>query len=174
MLRSLETEDIPSLVQLAGAREIASRTANIPHPYLEEDAQTFLAKASEDFRSGDSATFAISVPPARELWGAIGLTIQPAHKRAELGYWIGVPYWNQGYATEAASAVVAFGFGALGLHRIYAFVHAGNSASARVLEKIGMRHEGRSREHVRKWGEFVDLENYAMLAGDLSPRRLKT
>jgi RimJ/RimL family protein N-acetyltransferase len=96
----------------------------------------------------------------------VGLHIAEAHRRAELGYWIGVPFWGRGYATEAARAAVAFGFETLRLNRIYAHYFAGNTASQRVLEKIGMRHEGRSRQHIQKWDHFVDLENYALLAED--------
>jgi RimJ/RimL family protein N-acetyltransferase len=96
----------------------------------------------------------------------VGLHIAEAHRRAELGYWIGVPFWGRGYATEAARAAVAFGFETLRLNRIYAHHFAGNTASQRVLEKIGMRHEGRSRQHIQKWDRFVDLENYALLAED--------
>lgn len=171
LLRSFDPEDIPALARLAGAREIAAQTANIPHPYSEEDARSFLAKAAEEFRAGRAAVFAISAPPERELHGAAGLHIQAEHKRAELGYWIGVPYWGKGYATETAAALIAFGFGTLKLHRIYAHVHAGNTASQRVLEKIGMRHEGRSREHVLKWDGLVDIENYGMLAEDFQSGR---
>jgi len=219
LLRSLEREDIPAIVRLAGAREISSMTANIPHPYSEQDGQDFFARASEEFLSGLSVTFAICVSPGRELCGAVGLNITPAHQRAELGYWIGVPNWGKGYATEAAAAVLAFGFETLrvravlaarqervravlaarpeqeravlaarpeqeravlaarpeqeravlaarqenSLNRIYAFCFAENHASGRVLEKIGMRHEGRSRQHIKKRDRFVDLENYGVL-----------
>jgi ribosomal-protein-alanine N-acetyltransferase len=166
LLRPLEQGDTPAIVRLAGAREIGSMTANIPHPYTEQDARAFLARASEEFRSGLSVSFAICVSPARELCGAVGLNIAPAHQRAELGYWIGVPFWGKGYATEAARAVVAFGFRTLGLHRIFAFHFAENAASGRVLEKIGMRHEGRLREHVKKWDRFIDLENYGLLKSE--------
>jgi len=172
LLRSFGPEDIPALVRLAGAREIAAQTANIPHPYSEEDARNFLAKAAEEFRAGRAAVFAVSIPPGRELRGAAGLHMQEAHKRAELGYWIGVPDWGKGYATETASALVAFGFGTLKLHRVYAHVHSGNSASQRVLEKIGMRHEGRSRQHVLKWDRFIDIENYGMVAEDFEAGRI--
>ena len=167
LLRSFRHEDIPALVPLIGAREIAATTAKIPHPYTENDAQTFLDQSSDDFRAGRSISYAITLATTGELCGGIGLTITPEHQRAELGYWIGVPYWGQGIATEAAGAVAAFGFESLKLHRIHAFVHAGNNASQRVLEKIGMRHEGQSREHVRKWDRFVDLENYGVLAGEI-------
>jgi [ribosomal protein S5]-alanine N-acetyltransferase len=164
LLRSLDREDAPAMVHLAGANEIASTTLNIPHPYAEHDALSFLEKANEDSRGGRSVSFAISISPGRELCGAIGLTLADTHRRAELGYWIGVPFWGRGYATEAASAVVEFGFATLHLHRIYAHHFAGNTASRRVLEKIGMRHEGRFRQHIRKWDQFIDIENYGVLA----------
>jgi RimJ/RimL family protein N-acetyltransferase len=164
LLRSYDSEDIPALVRLAGAKEIAATTVQIPHPYAEENARTFLAKANEDFRAGRSVTFAISALPGRELSGALGLNIAEPHRHAELGYWIGVPFWNKGFATEAARAAVAFGFQMLGLRRIFAHHFAGNTASQRVLEKIGMRHEGRFRQHIRKWDRYIDIENYGLLA----------
>jgi len=166
LLRSFEPGDIPTIVRLAGAREIAATTANIPHPYAEVDAQSFLAHADQDFRAGRSVTFAVTTLQTGDLCGAVGLAIAPAHERAELGYWIGVPYWGRGFATEAASAVLAFGFETLRLNRIYASHFAGNTASQRVLEKLGMRHEGPSRQHVRKWNRYFDLENYGLLASE--------
>jgi RimJ/RimL family protein N-acetyltransferase len=164
LLRSFNGEDVPAMVRLAGVNDIAATTLNIPHPYSEVDAQNFLAKANEDFHAGRSISFAISISPGRELCGAVGLNIAGTHMHAELGYWIGVPFWGKGYATEAAGAVVAFGFQMLGLHRIYAHHFAGNTASQRVLEKIGMRHEGRFRQHIQKWDRFIDVENYGVLA----------
>jgi [ribosomal protein S5]-alanine N-acetyltransferase len=164
LLRSLDREDVPAMVRLAGVNEIAATTLNIPHPYAEDDALSFLAKANEDFRAGSSVTFAISIAPGRELCGAVGLSIAESHRRAEVGYWIGVPFWGKGYATEAAKAAVAFGFETLGLRRIFAHHFAGNTASRRVLEKIGMRHEGQFRQHIRKWDRFIDIENYGLLA----------
>ena len=166
LLRSLEREDIPAMVRLAGAREIAATTAGIPHPYSEDDGRRFLAQAEEDFRGGRSIFFAVTILPEYELCGGVGFDLAMLHRRTELGYWIGVPFWGNGYATEAATAVVAFGFDVLGLHRIYAYHFAGNTASQRVLEKIGMRHEGRSRQHILKWDQFIDLENYGLLAAE--------
>jgi RimJ/RimL family protein N-acetyltransferase len=166
LLRSFEPGDIPALVCLAGAREIAATTINIPHPYTEEDGQNFLAHADADFRAGRSVSFAVTTLQGGDLCGAVGLAVAPAHERAELGYWIGVPYWGQGFATEAACAVMAFGFETLRLNRTYASHFAGNTASQRVLEKVGMRHEGPSRQHVRKWNRYIDLENYGLLASE--------
>jgi len=164
LLRPHRQEDIPAIVQLAGAREIAATTLGIPHPYIDEDARKFLAKSEDDFHAGRSVSFAICKLPGGELCGGAGLDISETHQRAELGYWIAVPFWGMGYATEAARAVVEFGFATLGLHRIHAHYFAENKASGRVLEKIGMRHEGRLRNHFRKWNRFIDVENCGMLA----------
>ncbi len=171
LLRSFERKDIPAIVRLAGAREVAATTSNIPHPYSEDDARSFLTYGQEEFRARRSAIFAITIHKEGDLCGAVGLTINPLQQRAELGYWIGIPFWRRGFATEAASAVVAFGFETLGLHRIHASHFAGNVASQRVLEKIGMRHEGRARGHVRKWDRFIDLENYGLLATEFRTRK---
>lgn len=164
LLRSIERSDVPAMVRLAGHKQIAATTLNIPHPYAEHDALLFLAKANEDCRAGRAVVFAITVAPENELCGAVGLNIAETHKRAELGCWLGVPYWGKGYTTEAARAALSFGFETLGLHRIFAHHFSGNAASGRVLEKIGMRHEGRLREHIQKWNQFVDIENYGVLA----------
>ena len=151
-------------MRLAGVREIAATTLGIPHPYAEEDARNYIMKSEEDLLAGRSVTFAICKLDESELCGAISLLITEAHRRAELGYWIGVPFWNKGYATEAASAILAFGFGTLRLNRIYANHSAGNIGSQRVIQKIGMRHEDSARQHVQKWDKFLDIENYGMLA----------
>jgi [ribosomal protein S5]-alanine N-acetyltransferase len=164
LLRSIGREDIPALVRLAGAREIAATTLGIPHPYVEEDARNYVSKSEEDFLAGRSVIFAICKLPESEFCGAIGLIIAEAHRRAELGYWVGVPNWNRGYATEAAKAVLAFGFHTLRLNRIYAHHTSGNTGSRRVIQKIGMRHEGCFRQHVQKWNKFIDIENYGILA----------
>jgi RimJ/RimL family protein N-acetyltransferase len=101
-----------------------------------------------------------------QLAGAIGLVIDRANDRAELGYWIGVPFWGRGYATEAGRAIVRFAFEEQALHRVFAQVFTRNPASARVLQKIGMRYEGILRQHLKKWDEYVDVECYGLLRDD--------
>jgi RimJ/RimL family protein N-acetyltransferase len=85
---------------------------------------------------------------------------------AELGYWIGVPYWGCGYATEAARAMIQYGFDVLKLNRIQASHFANNPQSGRVLRKIGMQHEGCLRQHYLKWGEYVDSKVYGILRSE--------
>ncbi len=165
-LRVHALSDIPALMPLIGAREVAATTLRIPHPYTESDARDFIASTEEALSSGSGLRLGIVLRERDTLCGGVGLRIEPDHRRAELGYWVGVPYWGKGYATEAARAVVKYGLGTLGLHRIFASHFANNPASARVLRKIGMRHEGSLRAHVLKWGEFLDLEMYGILAPD--------
>lgn len=166
LLRSIERDDLPAIVSLAGAREIATTTANIPHPYTETDAQSFLAHAEDDFRAGRSVTFVVTLLQGGELSGAVGLVITSAQESAELGYWIGLPYWGQGFATEAATSAVAFGFETLRLNRIQASHFAGNTASQRVLEKIGMHHESSSRLWIRRRNRSINVEIYGLLASE--------
>ena len=136
-------------------------TLRIPHPYEDGMAEAWIAEIAE--ARGERVVFAVTTE-SDGLIGAAGLDLEPAHRRAELGYWIGVPYWNRGFATEAARAVVDHGFRDLHLHRIYATVFPRNPASGRVLEKIGMTFEGRLRGHVRKWDVQEDVEYFGVLA----------
>ncbi len=102
------------------------------------------------------------------LIGLVVLTISNRELgQAELGYRLGPSAWGQGYASEAAQALVAFGFAKLGLHRISAMCHPENSGSQRVMEKIGMRYEGHLREDFRnRDGSWRDSLLYAFLADD--------
>ncbi|HTR26484.1 MAG TPA: GNAT family protein [Terriglobales bacterium] len=165
-LRPYTMADIPAFLPLIGAREAAATTLRIPHPYSDGQARDFVALAEREHASGTCLRLCMVIRESGTLCGGIGLMLEPDHRRAELGYWIGVPYWGNGYATEAAHAVVKYGFETIGLHRIHAGHFAGNTASMKVLQKIGMRHEGCQRAHMLKWGKFLDQELYGMLAED--------
>jgi [ribosomal protein S5]-alanine N-acetyltransferase len=159
LLRSYTETDIADLVLLAGAREVAATTLRIAHPYTEQHARDFLVTAQEESK----AWFAVALRSTGQLCGGVGLRIEPEHFRAELGYWIGLPYWRNGYASEAAQAALWYAFENLGLHRVMATCFRGNTASEKILLKIGMKPEGCMREHLRKWGEFIDVEVYGIL-----------
>jgi RimJ/RimL family protein N-acetyltransferase len=159
ILRPWAEADIPELVRLIGAREVAATTLRIPHPYREEHAREFLRIVEKE----DEQRLSIRLRNNERLCGGVGLHPTAAHQHAELGYWLGVPFWGHGYATEAAHAVVRHAFEHLKLNRIFASHFDGNVASARVLQKLGMRHEGCLRQHILKWGKFIDLQLYAIL-----------
>jgi RimJ/RimL family protein N-acetyltransferase len=165
VLRPFANSDAAALAELAGEREVAASTLRIPHPYTLADAEEFISACSRNAAQGAASVFAVTLQSG-ELCGACGLELDPIHSHAEIGYWIGMPYWGQGYATEAAAILVDFGFTHLKLHRIFAAHFVGNSASGRVLQKIGMTYEGRLRGHYLKWGKFCDAEAYGMIESD--------
>ena len=156
-LRPFTAADAPAVQVLAGAREIADTTRQIPHPYADGLALAWIATHAELHAEDRALTLAVEVPEGPRLCGAIGLRLAREDRHAELGYWIGVADWGRGFCTEAAQAVLDFGFESLRLHRVYAMYFARNPASGRVLEKLGMAREGLLRGHVRKWGVFEDL-----------------
>ena len=158
-IRPYRKADIPELLPLIGTREVAATTLRISHPYTEQDARAFLELAKEP----DKLWLAITLREDGRQIGGIGLRLEPQHQHAELGYWLGVPYWGQGYATEAAREVLRYGFEDLALHRIFASHFQHNPASGNILKKLGMRYEGCQREHLRKWDQFVDSELYGIL-----------
>jgi RimJ/RimL family protein N-acetyltransferase len=158
-IRPYRETDIPELLPLIGTREVAATTLRIAHPYAEQDAWAFLELAKEP----DKLWLAITLRADGRQMGGIGLRIEPEHRHAELGYWLGVPYWGRGYATEAAREVLRYGFEDLGLHRIFASHFKHNPASGTILKKLGMQYEGCQREHLRKWDQFVDSELYGIM-----------
>jgi [ribosomal protein S5]-alanine N-acetyltransferase len=158
-LRPFTAADAPALEVLVGAYEVALNTMSIPHPYPAGAAAVWIGGHEDDFRNERIHHFAID---DGEVAGAIGL-IMKGEGLAELGYWLGVPFWNRGYMTEAAAEVLRYGFVERGLRRIFACCFARNAGSARVMEKIGMRHEGTLRAHAMKWGEPQDVMFYGIL-----------
>lgn len=166
ILRPFMLEDGAEVQRLAGDRAIASVTLTIPHPYEDGIAQDWIKTHPKSFAEGKEVVFAITFTETNMLCGAIGLGINREHNRAELGYWIGKPFWGNGYCTEAALAVIKYGFESLGLYRIHSSHFSSNPASGRVMQKIGMRYEGCLRQHLLKWGNFEDRVQYAILKNE--------
>jgi RimJ/RimL family protein N-acetyltransferase len=166
LLRPFELTDARAVQRRAGEYAIADMTLNIPHPYEDGMAEQWIATHQPKFEAGELANFAIILRETGELLGAIGLTINRRFDRAELGYWIGVPYWGCGYCTEAGHAVLEYGFTELDLNRIYATHLSRNPASGRVMQKLGMTREGLRRQHMKKWDRYEDLVEYGLVRGD--------
>jgi [ribosomal protein S5]-alanine N-acetyltransferase len=164
VLRPFVWEDAAAVQRLAGAREVADTTLNIPHPYEDGMAEQWIESHAAAFAAGRLVSYAVTDQPSGGLLGTVSLHLEPTHARGELGYWFGVPFWGKGYATEAARALVDFGFAHLQLHRIQARHFVRNPASGRVMQKLGMVYEGTLRQDVCKWGRFEDSAIYAVLA----------
>jgi RimJ/RimL family protein N-acetyltransferase len=168
ILRPFTLDDAPAVTELAGDFAIADTTATIPHPYEETMAVDWIRTHPGAFEHGASLTLAITLKADGGLVGAIGLhNIDRTHRLAEMGYWVGKPYWNQGYCTEAARAVIHYGFEALELNRIQARHLTRNPASGRVMQKAGMQFEGILRQSTYRWGIFEDTAMYAILREEM-------
>lgn len=167
VLRPFLLSDAATVQRLAGDRAVADTTLSIPHPYSDGMAEQWIATHEGAWTRHEMATLAITEPEAG-LVGAISLRIELAHRRAEMGYWIGTPYWGLGYATEAARAMVTFGFDKLKLQRIYAHHFVRNPASGRVMAKVGMHLEGTLREHFYRWDQPEDVSAWGLLRTDVT------
>ncbi len=166
ILRPFQESDIPEIVHLLQDPAISETTLNIPYPYTESHARHWLVAQRQDWEAGRGYTFAITRRADDQLLGAIDIRPKPRFRKAELGYWIGKPYWGQGYATEAVRTIMRYGFETLGLNRIYASHFPENPASGRVMQKAGMKFEGVLRQDVCKGDRFLDHVVYGILRAE--------
>ena len=166
VLRPFDVSDGPQVRRLAGDRRIADTTVNIPHPYGEGMAEAWIATHQIEFKAGRQVNLAVTLGTDGTLIGAVGLVIEPDDHRGDLGYWIGVPHWGRGFCTEACRSVLRYAFSDLLLNRVTAYHFSRNPASGRVMQKLGMRHEGCLRRHIRKWDKYEDAAVYGILAGE--------
>ncbi|RLJ31066.1 RimJ/RimL family protein N-acetyltransferase [Chryseobacterium sp. 7] len=160
ILSELEEKDIPFIVEYLQHRIFSDLTSNIPFPYVEDDARSWLKMSKEAFENHTGYIFAIRNKEG-QIMGGIGLSDRDDDK-AELGYWIGVPYWNKGLVTEAAKAIVDFGFKKLEFNKIFATHFLHNPASGRIMEKIGMEQEAVLKQEMKKDGEYFDIVRYSI------------
>ncbi|ACT02776.1 GNAT family N-acetyltransferase [Paenibacillus sp. JDR-2] len=165
-LRPLELADGEFIERLAGDKDVADTTLNMPHPYPAGAAAAFIQKRHEAAARGEGYSFAVILTETGAFLGVVGLHVNKTHHMAELAYWIGKPYWSNGYCSEAAARVVQFAFDELELNRVYAAAMTRNPASYRVMEKIGMKFEGVLRNHIRKEDTYEDLRYYGLLRTD--------
>jgi RimJ/RimL family protein N-acetyltransferase len=143
-MRAHRDGDLADLVALAGNGEIARWTSTIPHPYSAADGREWIARVQEDHAAGQPRRFAMALKATDRLIGGVGLdgSTGDGSEEPALGYWVGQPYWRNGYAREAARAVIGYGFQKLGLTTIRAYTDPGNAASQRVLLHCGLRQVG--------------------------------
>jgi|TARA_B110000263_G_scaffold162090_1_gene141000 RimJ/RimL family protein N-acetyltransferase len=161
-LRPMILADAPDIQRLAGDKDVASTTLNIEHPYEDGMAEKWITSCQNMSDAGELVNFAITLTADGSFLGAIGIHFQETKGHAEIGYWVGKPYWNLGYATEAAKAVVKFGFNQLSQERIHAAHFTRNPASGHVLQHAGMLYEGSQQGPTIKWGVMEQLELYGV------------
>ena len=159
-LRAPRLEDAGQVAMLANDRRIAENTARIPHPYALADAQTFLTAAN---RSADETTLLITLPRDQVI-GICALELREG-PAPELGYWLGVPYWGRGYATEAVRALIDHAFAELGHDALQAGARVTNPASRRVLEKCGFQWTGVGLYRIRALKSSAPIDRFRLERG---------
>lgn len=164
VLRPPVARDAESITRYANNRKVwLALRDRFPHPYHLAHARQFIASISEE---KPALTFGIDLDG--EVIGVIGVVpkLDIFRHSAEIGYWLGEPFWGRGLATEAVRAIVDYSFDRLDLTRLFAWVFDTNRSSVRVLEKAGFRAEGTMRRGALKDGQLIDTHLYAKLKGE--------
>ena len=161
LLRVPAAFDVPEIVTLIGDYDVAKNLSRVPYPYSEADAKGWVEKTAEARGKGTEYVFAITRKDDDAYIGSCGL-----HKRDgayfEFGYWLGKPFWGQGYATEAARRLVAFAFMELGMDTVIAGYFHDNPASGHVLEKLGCVPDGTGHRDCLSRGHAVYCHNVVL------------
>ena len=160
-LRSWQPGDKAALVKYANNRKVwINLRESFPHPYTEKDAEAWIQQAREQ-----NPETQLAIASSLEAIGGIGMFLQQGvyRRSAEVGYWLGEPFWGKGIATKAVGALTKYAFAQFDLARLFATVFEWNPASARVLEKAGYQCEGRLRKAVTKDGKTIDEFLYSII-----------
>ena len=137
-LRWIEPDDAVALAQYGGDPLIRQKTETIPDPYDDVTARAWIAQSQALRLKGSAFRFAVTDRVSDRFIGVCGLAmIEGEEGAAELGYWLGRPFWDQGYGREAVTALIAFGRDVLQLKAVQAIVYAENTASVAVLGRLG-------------------------------------
>lgn len=157
VLRPPHEDDIPDLAGLANNRRIAEMLARMPHPYGEAEARAFIAMSRRENRPG--ATYAVTLAETGAFLGCAAL--DATDRGLEMGYWIGQPHWGQGFATEAAHALVDLAFRATLVDALHVACRVINPASRRVIHKCGFQYAGQGMLNSLVAGQ-VPVERYRL------------
>jgi RimJ/RimL family protein N-acetyltransferase len=155
-LRAPRFDDAKAIAALVNDRRIAENTLRIPHPYALADAESFIATANA--ADGERA-FLITRGAA--VLGACGI-VRRDGEDPEIGYWLGVPFWGRGYATEAARGVIDHAFGDLGYDCLAGGTRVSNPASRRVLEKCGFQWTGVGLYRIRALASSAPVDRFRL------------
>ena len=167
ILRPFTLDDADDVAAMCGTGVIQRTVLSLPYPYTKEDAAEWISKHEERRRSRSCYDFAVTDRETGTLYGSTSLVLRVKDSpTAELGYWIGERYWNRGFATEAARAMIEYAFSELMLHRVYAEHFGSNIPSGRVMQKAGMKQEGVLRDQFFKNGRYEDEVIYGIVSMD--------
>ena len=158
ILRPFNSRDASVVKELAGNYNVAKTTLNVPHPYEEGMAELWIESHLESWNSKTGAVFAITIKESNQVVGTVSL-MDIEGNQAEIGYWIGEPFWGNGYCTEAVNALIQFSLDNLGIRKFIAEHLESNPASGKVLMKVGM-HLVDTVQKVNRFGEKANIKIY--------------
>lgn len=167
-VRSFQDKDAAALVKYGNNRKIwLNLTDLFPHPYTDAAAESWIQRV----RSLYPETEFVIASESDELIGCTGIVLKGNvhRKTAEIGYWLGEPYWGRGIMTQVVRAMTGYIFSTHDVIRVYGHVFASNLASARVLEKAGYQFEARLRKDIIKDGQIQDSLIYSILRDEWQP-----
>ena len=167
--RAPELADGDALYTLMNDFGIVKYLTSVPWPYTRPDADTYIERARTGRAEEKGLYYLILDRVTKEPVGTIDLRFDP-DEAAHFGYWLATPVWGRGYASEALAALLDFGFGVLGLRRIWGAAMPDNPASIRVMEKCGLAHAGTMRVKRPNFGDEVDMMQLDMLRSDWQAR----
>ena len=156
VLRAPHEEDIDALAHLANNANIATMVSPMPHPYTTKDAADFVRRSNDGVIG--KCVYAITRGDNGAFLGCCGLEPQENEKVVEIGYWLGEPHWNQGYATEAAHVLIDMAFRTRDIDHIDARCRVTNVASRRVIQKCGFQFQGSGMFGSLAMGGMVPVE----------------
>ncbi|MCK4449432.1 MAG: GNAT family N-acetyltransferase [Anaerolineae bacterium] len=163
LLRKMILSDAEDLFEYASDPEVAKYTTWQAHESI-EDTKCFLNSVMDQHKNRHVAPWGVIHKGDKKLIGTCGFVYWDLHNsRAEIAYALSRKYWRKGYMTEAVREVTTFGFRTMELNRIEARCKTENIASARVMEKAGMKFEGILRQHMFAKGTYHDLKIYSIL-----------
>jgi aminoglycoside 6'-N-acetyltransferase len=162
VLRSLADGDVQDIIDVVSHPSVARVTPELAPNELKVKEYIDKQKSHRGFEKDKYCDLGIERKADGKVIGLVGLMCTD-HRQGLIGWGLGIHYRGAGYATEAARSLITYGFTELGLHRIYAKTSHANTASWKVMERLGMREEARFREAEFREGEWIDLLVYAVL-----------
>jgi len=161
-LRPIRQGDGPALTRLINDKTIARNLLTVPYPYTNKDTQEWLAKVRGNRRKKAPTWINFAIEIDGDFAGDISIS-KITEFKAEIGYWLGRPYWGKGIMTSVVKEISKFAFQEIGLTRLYAYVFTYNKGSRRVLEKAGFKYEGLLKKNVRKGEKLIDEYLFAKI-----------
>jgi RimJ/RimL family protein N-acetyltransferase len=167
ILRALQKDDAKMISKLANDADVARYlSSSIPYPYELQDAYNFVENSKKEYENNEQINFVIIEKKDNHLIGATGIGISKEHNHGTIGYWIGKEFWYKGYTVEATKALVKFVFEELELYRVSSHHFHPNPASGKVMQKIGLKLEGKRDRHYKKGDEYFDILDYGLLRSE--------